>query len=263
MICESATASDEDAFERDLYLIRRRIEKQAIAGADPGFLHLLAVVPLDHLQGHVPGRAARRASIPTCSTSASSRASRSSTSAIRPTPSRPGGWRSRSACSPTTARSTRCSGNVNWMKSHETRMARRRLRRRIVEDMKPVIQAGGSDTAALDNVFEVLVPRRPRRADGQDAADPRGLGQRPRPCRRRTATCSCLLQRGDGAVGRAGGARRDRRPLGDRRHGPQRAAAAALRHHRRRPADRRLRDRHGAARRERRSSRRAASARAR
>src|SRR3546814_20222279 len=28
------------------------------AGVDPGFLHLLAVLPLDHLQGHVPRRAA-------------------------------------------------------------------------------------------------------------------------------------------------------------------------------------------------------------
>ena len=48
-----------------------------------------------------------RPSIPTCWTSASPRASRSTTSAIRPTPSRTGGWRSRSACWRTTARSTR------------------------------------------------------------------------------------------------------------------------------------------------------------
>ena len=47
-----------------------------------------------------------RPSIPTCSTSASPRASRSSTSAIRPTPSRNGSWPSRSACWRTTARST-------------------------------------------------------------------------------------------------------------------------------------------------------------
>ena len=40
-----------------------------------------------------------------------------------------------------------------------------------------------------------------------------------------------------------------RRPLGGRRHRPQRPAPAALRAHRRRPADRRLRDRHGEARR--------------
>ena len=37
-----------------------------------------------------------------------------------------------------------------------------------------------------------------------------------------------LCQRGDGAVGRAGGDLRHRRALGDRRHGPQRLAAAAL-----------------------------------
>jgi len=45
-------------------------------------------------------------SIRTCWTSDSSVASRSITSATRPTRSRPGSWRSRSACSHTTARST-------------------------------------------------------------------------------------------------------------------------------------------------------------
>ena len=82
---------------------RRRRSPRNIARV----LHLLAVVPLADLQGHVPRRAVCRPSIRTCSTSASRRASRSSTSAIRPTPSRNGGWRSPSACSPTTARSTR------------------------------------------------------------------------------------------------------------------------------------------------------------
>ena len=47
------------------------------------------------------------------------------------------------------------SGNTNWMKSHETRLADAGLDARI-EDIKPVIQAGGSDTASLDNVFELL-----------------------------------------------------------------------------------------------------------
>ena len=74
--------------------------------ADPRALSLLAVLPLDHLQGHVPGGEPRRISIPTCTTSASSRASRSTTSAIPPTPSPPGGWRSPSACWRITARST-------------------------------------------------------------------------------------------------------------------------------------------------------------
>ena len=48
------------------------------------------------------------------------------------------------------------SGNVNWMKSHETRLAAPALDP-FMDDIKPVIQAGGSDTAILDNVFELLV----------------------------------------------------------------------------------------------------------
>jgi glutamate synthase (NADPH/NADH) large chain len=48
------------------------------------------------------------------------------------------------------------SGNVNWMKSHETRLSHPLLDP-FMEDIKPVVQAGGSDTATLDNVFELLV----------------------------------------------------------------------------------------------------------
>src|SRR5215468_6953621 len=47
-------------------------------------------------------------------------------------------------------------GNINWMKSHETRMASETFGETI-EDIKPVIQVGGSDSAALDSVFEVMV----------------------------------------------------------------------------------------------------------
>ena len=48
------------------------------------------------------------------------------------------------------------TGNVNWMKSHETRLSDPALDP-WMDDIKPVIQAGGSDTATLDAVFEVLV----------------------------------------------------------------------------------------------------------
>ena len=48
------------------------------------------------------------------------------------------------------------NGNVNWMKSHETRMVAAAFGEHIA-DLKPVIQPGGSDSAALDNVFEPLV----------------------------------------------------------------------------------------------------------
>jgi glutamate synthase (NADPH/NADH) large chain len=47
-------------------------------------------------------------------------------------------------------------GNVNWMKNHEFKMASQ-LFGQHGDDIKPIIQPGGSDSAALDAVFEVLV----------------------------------------------------------------------------------------------------------
>lgn len=47
-------------------------------------------------------------------------------------------------------------GNVNWMKNHEFKMASQ-LFGDAAEDIKPIIQPGSSDSAALDAVFEVLV----------------------------------------------------------------------------------------------------------
>ena len=46
-------------------------------------------------------------------------------------------------------------GNVNWMRAHETRMAADAFGDDI-DDVLPVIQDGSSDSAALDAVFEVL-----------------------------------------------------------------------------------------------------------
>ncbi|MFM2356878.1 MAG: hypothetical protein RLZZ528_2614, partial [Pseudomonadota bacterium] len=47
-------------------------------------------------------------------------------------------------------------GNVNWMRSHEIRMASGTFGD-AAEDIKPIIPAGTSDSGALDSVFEVLV----------------------------------------------------------------------------------------------------------
>lgn len=47
-------------------------------------------------------------------------------------------------------------GNINWMRSHEIKMASSTFEG-YVDDVKPVIQTGASDSAALDAVFEVLV----------------------------------------------------------------------------------------------------------
>jgi len=48
------------------------------------------------------------------------------------------------------------NGNTNWMKSHEIRMASTTFGD-MAEDIKPIIPQGASDSAALDAVFEVLV----------------------------------------------------------------------------------------------------------
>ncbi len=47
-------------------------------------------------------------------------------------------------------------GNVNWMKSHEIRMASGAFGD-MAEDIKPIIPSGASDSSALDSVYEVLV----------------------------------------------------------------------------------------------------------
>lgn len=47
-------------------------------------------------------------------------------------------------------------GNINWMKSHEIRMASATFGD-MAGDIKPIIASGASDSAALDAVFEVLV----------------------------------------------------------------------------------------------------------
>jgi len=46
-------------------------------------------------------------------------------------------------------------GNINWMKIHEQDMSNKLFE--DMESLKPVIGAGNSDSAALDNVFELLV----------------------------------------------------------------------------------------------------------
>ena len=77
----------------------------------------------------------------TCTTRNSSRRWRSSTSASRPTPSRPGGWRTPIASSATTARSTRCAAtSTGW------RRARRPPPRRCSATTSP--SCGRSPTRA-------------------------------------------------------------------------------------------------------------------
>jgi glutamate synthase (NADPH/NADH) large chain len=146
---------DDDTYERDLYVIRRRIEKGAIAAQIPE-LYLcslscrsviykgmfLAENLTDFYPDLLDERFVSRFAI---------YHQRYSTNTF-PT------WRLAQPFRMLAHNGeiNTLSGNVNWMKSHETRLSHALLDP-FMEDIKPVVQAGGSDTATLDNVFELLV----------------------------------------------------------------------------------------------------------
>ena len=60
IIISNSKGVDEETFERELYVIRRRIEKAAAAAQVGSFVCVLAQLPVDHLQRHDAGRAGRR-----------------------------------------------------------------------------------------------------------------------------------------------------------------------------------------------------------
>ncbi|MBN8929980.1 MAG: glutamate synthase subunit alpha [Rhodospirillales bacterium 69-11] len=151
----NARGVTEAEFERDLYVIRRRIEKQAIAAQiSELYLCSLSVRSIiykgmflaEHLTTFYPDlldeRFVSRFAI---------YHQRYSTNTF-PT------WKLAQPFRMLAHNGeiNTVTGNVNWMKSHETRLADAALSP-FMEDIKPVVQAGGSDTACLDNVFELLV----------------------------------------------------------------------------------------------------------
>ncbi|MBB4312782.1 glutamate synthase large subunit [Roseospira marina] len=92
------------------------------------------------------------------------------------------------------------TGNVNWMKAHETRMASAALGASI-EDLKPLVRAGGSDSASLDAVFELLC-RAGREAPMTKAMlIPESLNQDatlPEPHGDLISYCNCVMEPWDG-----------------------------------------------------------------
>ena len=142
-------------FERDLYVIRRRIEKQAIAAEVPGFyicslscrsLIYKGMFLAENLTDFYPDlkdeRFVSRFAI---------YHQRYSTNTF-PT------WKLAQPFRMLAHNGeiNTLHGNANWMKSHETRLSHVLLDD-YLDDIKPIVQAGGSDTATLDNVFELLV----------------------------------------------------------------------------------------------------------
>ncbi len=146
---------DEDMYERDMFVIRRKIEKQAIAAQIPE-LYLcslscrsivykgmfLAESLTEFYPDLLDARFVSRFAI---------YHQRYSTNTF-PT------WRLAQPFRMLAHNGeiNTVHGNINWMKSHETRLAHPLLDAHM-DDIKPIVQAGGSDTATLDNVFELLV----------------------------------------------------------------------------------------------------------
>ncbi len=195
----NAKGSDRAGFERDLYVIRRRIEKQAIAAQIPELYicslscrsiiykgMFLAESLTEFYPDLLDERFVSRFAI---------YHQRYSTNTF-PT------WRLAQPFRMLAHNGeiNTVTGNINWMKSHETRLASVELDG-FMDDIKPVIQAGGSDTATLDNVFEVLV-----RA-GRDAPTvkslmiPASIGQdatMPQPHRDMFLYCNAVMEPWDG-----------------------------------------------------------------
>jgi len=155
IMVRNAPDSDDAKFERDLYIIRRRIEKAAFAAQIPELyicsLSCRSVIYkgmflAEHLATFYPDL-----TDPLFVSRFAIYHQRYSTNTF-PT------WRLAQPFRVLAHNGeiNTVSGNINWMKSHETRLEAGELGGAI-DDIKPIVQAGGSDTAVLDNVFELLV----------------------------------------------------------------------------------------------------------
>ena len=146
---------DATRLERELYIVRRRIEKQTIAAAIPGFyicslsgqtISYKGMFLAEQVDAFYPdltdARFISRAAL---------YHQRYSTNTF------PQWWLAqpfRMVAHNGEINTVRA--NTNFMKSHELKMASNAFGKRA-EDVKPVIQKGSSDSAALDAVFELLV----------------------------------------------------------------------------------------------------------
>jgi glutamate synthase (NADPH/NADH) large chain/glutamate synthase (ferredoxin) len=155
ILIKDAKGLDQEAFERELYIIRRRIEKAALAAQIPGlyFASLscrsiiykgmmlaeqVAVFYPDLMDERFESAFAiyhQRYSTNTFPQWALAQPFRMLAH---------------------NGEINTLKGNVNWMRSHEIRMASGTFGD-AAEDIKPIIPAGTSDSGALDSVFEVLV----------------------------------------------------------------------------------------------------------
>lgn len=98
------------------------------------------------------------------------------------------------------------TGNENWMKAHETLLSSDLFGEKI-EDLKPLIQPGSSDSAALDAVFELLCRGGRTAPLVKSMLIPEATGLDPQMSSKRRAFieyCSTIIEAWDGPAALAG-----------------------------------------------------------
>ncbi|GAB5447153.1 glutamate synthase large subunit [Gymnodinialimonas sp.] len=155
IIISNAKGVDEETFERELYVIRRRIEKAALAaGVQQLYLCSLScrsiiykgMMLAEQVAVFYPDLQDER-----FESAFAIYHQRYSTNTF------PQWWLAQPfRMLAHNGEINTLKGNLNWMKSHEIRMASGFFGD-LAEDIKPIVAQGSSDSAALDAVFEVMV----------------------------------------------------------------------------------------------------------
>ncbi len=155
ILISNSKGVDEERFERELYVIRRRIEKAAAAAQVPGMyiaslscrsIIYKGMMLAEQVAEFYPDLQDER-----FESAFAIYHQRYSTNTF------PQWWLAQPfRMLAHNGEINTLKGNINWMKSHEIRMASASFGDHA-EDIKPIIAQGSSDSAALDSVFEVLV----------------------------------------------------------------------------------------------------------
>ncbi|MDX1785249.1 MAG: glutamate synthase large subunit [Roseovarius sp.] len=155
IMISNAKGIEEEAFERELYVIRRRIEKAVVAAGIAGFyiaslscrsIIYKGMMLAEQVAVFYPDLMDER-----FKSAFAIYHQRYSTNTF------PQWWLAQPfRMLAHNGEINTLKGNMTWMKSHEIRMASSAFGD-LAEDIKPIIAGGSSDSAALDAVFEVLV----------------------------------------------------------------------------------------------------------
>jgi len=155
ILISNAKGVDEETFERELYVIRRRIEKAAAAAHINGLyiasLSCRSIIYKGMMLAEQVAVFYPDLMDPRFESAFAIYHQRYSTNTF------PQWWLAQPfRMLAHNGEINTLKGNLNWMKSHEIRMASAAFGDHA-EDIKPIVAQGSSDSAALDAVFEVLV----------------------------------------------------------------------------------------------------------